>query len=311
MKIVIDQGHGYGVAHNRGGVLFNEGDQNFKFGMLLRAELLKYQNVQVVMTRYSIYEDPSLAQRAYIGIGADLYVSTHTNAGSSDATGIEIFRSKFNTYRGNQLINNLCAVGSKTMNIVNRGQKYWDWNGGDYWGVFNWGNNATDKMLIEWCFHTNYYDSKQYLANQANLAILAAAEIARSYGLKKKITIEKTEVKKVEKNYVYTLEVGLFTDKENAEIFMQSLTKRGIRGFQLKKREFVVSPSEPEHGFVGTYRSTLSKQAIRKEASDKSEVIGYLYKGHTRDIAYIKGAWAKLKYAQGFVAAKFLEKVEK
>ena len=115
----------------------------------------------------------------------------------------------------------------------------------------------------------------------------------------------------MDKNYVYTIEAGLFTDIKNAEIFLANLTKLGIKGLEIKKREFEVSAKEPEHGFVGTYRSTLSKQAIRKEASDKSEVIGYIYKGHTRDIAWIKGAWAKLKYQEGFVAAKFLEKVEK
>lgn len=310
MLVVIDPGHGYGKEHNRGGLLFNEGDQNYKFGILLRDELLKYENVKVKMTRNSIYENPSLAQRAYMGIGADLFISTHTNAASPDATGIEIFKSKYNDYKGNVLLSNLCKAGSMVMDIRNRGVKYWDWDGGDYWGVFNYGNNAANKCLIEWCFHTNLSDSKSYLKHQKELAIKASAEIAQAYGLKKKVLIANTEAKKLDKNYVYTVEAGLFTDKKNAEKFLISLQEKGIKGLSLKKRAFEVSVSEPEHGYAGTYEPTLSRVAIRAKADDKSEILGFLYRGHKKDVAYIDGAWAKLKYAPGFVAKKFLKKIK-
>lgn len=234
IKIVVDPGHGYGKAHNRGGLLFNEGDQNFKLGWLIIKEIRRYNGVKVISTRNSQYDNPSLSQRARMAVGTDLFISTHTNAGVSNATGIEIFRSKYNTTAGNDMINRICSSGSKIMDIRNRGIKFWTYDGGDYWGVFNWGNNATNKMLIEWAFHTNMRDSKQYLANQVALARLVAREIARTYNLSlKAVAAQNTATsssKKEEGKKLYRVQLGAFENKANAEKYLQTLAKAGFRG---------------------------------------------------------------------------------
>ena len=234
IKIVIDPGHGYGKAHNRGGVLFNEGDQNFKLGWLIIKEIRRYNGVKVVSTRNSQYDDPSLSQRARMGVGADLFISTHTNAGVSSATGIEIFRGKNNTSAGNNLISRICSTGAKIMDIRNRGVKYWSYKGRDYWGVFNSGNNAKNKMLIEWAFHTNTRDSKQYLAKQEALARLVATEIARMYNLTLKSAATQnataTSKKEEEGKILYRVQLGAFENKANAEKLLQTLAKAGFKG---------------------------------------------------------------------------------
>lgn len=65
-----------------------------------------------------------------------------------------------------------------------------------------------------------------------------------------------------------------------------------------------------EPGFIGTYAYYGKQLVIREEASQNSKVIGYLYRNSTRDIARIEGPWGKLKYAEGWVAMKFLDKVK-
>ena len=306
VKIVIDQGHGGGIAHNRGGVLFNEGDQNFKFGKLLRDELLKFENVEVLLTRNSINENPTLSTRARMGIGADLFISTHSNAASSEVRGIEIFKSKYNG--SNTLLVKLVDMGSATLNTPNRGVRYRDYKGGDYWGVFNWGNTAKIKMLIEWVFHTNKDDSRIYLEKQEELAIKTAKIIADHYKLNRKNYGPASDINNDTSNY-YVLEAGLFTDKENAEEFLNSISKKGITGFRLEEKKMIIDSKHPVHGFVGTYKCTASRMNVRKEPTTKSAIIAKLYKGHTRDVAVIKNGWAKLKYQDGWASLKYLEKI--
>ena len=286
IKIVVDPGHGYGNAHNRGGLLFHEGDQNFELGSLIIKEIQRYNGVEVFSTRNSQYDNPSLSQRARMAVGADLFVSTHTNAGVSSATGIEIFRSKHNTTAGNDLINRICSTGAKIMDIKNRGIKFWTYNGGDYWGVFNWGNDATNKMLIEWAFHTNMRDSKQYLANQAALARLVAVEIARTYNLSlKTVTAQNTVAtskKEEEGKILYRVQLGAFENKVNAEKLLQTLAKAGFKGIIVGEDTY----KSPKSKTTAPRKSVkqIAKEVINgswsngEERKKKLKAAGYDYK---------------------------------
>lgn len=292
-KIVIDQGHGYGTEHNRGGVLFNEGDQNYRFGVLLKKKIEEYKDVNVVLTRNNIKENPSLSARAKMGIGADLFISTHTNAAGSTVRGMEIFRSKNNV--SNVLLNRIQAMGVKTLGTKDRGVKYKSYNGGDYWGVFNWGNNARVKMLIEWVFHTNKEDSKVYLDKQDELATKTAKLIAEYYGLKKKssVVIPSTD----SKEYIYSVQLGAFEQEKNAEILLDSLTAKGFKGIIVKD------------AFAGFYKVNVRVElAIRKEPTTKSDKIGGLKDGEVVAIESITGNWAKLRGRDGYVGYKYLTK---
>lgn len=197
--LVLDPGHGAGIAHNRGGVLFNEGDQNYYFSQKLQVEANKYKGIKVINTRSTIYDNPSLSDRASFGAGADLFLSLHTNAAtkqtnSSSIRGVELFSSHYseNIVLGNKITKMVASL----LNTPNRGQKFLTYSGNtyrspsvgatDYWGVFRYANNAKTRYLIEFVFHTNYEDSKAYLDNQDALARNLMDLIADEYGLIKK-----------------------------------------------------------------------------------------------------------------------------
>lgn len=192
-NLVIDQGHGAGIAHNRGGVLFNEGDQNFYFTQEIIKAAKKYK-VNVTTTRKTIEEDPSLEERARMGNGADLYLSVHSNAiNDASVRGSEIYGSNQNTNTAfaKELISSVAAM----LDTPNRGVKYLSIDNGasavpkpentDYFGVFR-GNTAKEKYLIETVFHTNLQDSKAYLNNQTNLANLFMDTMAKHFNISRK-----------------------------------------------------------------------------------------------------------------------------
>lgn len=190
--ITLDPGHGGGVAHNRGGLLFNEGDQNYKFSKLIEQEANKYANVTVINTRSNINENPDFTDRASAGNGADLFVSLHTNAAGATVRGTETWASNKN--QNTSFAVELNSEFAKLLNTNNRGVKYDTTHGiystpqinsKDTWYVFK-ENEADIKLLIETAFHTNLEDSRAYLENQEELAAKFMKIVAKHFNLKLK-----------------------------------------------------------------------------------------------------------------------------
>lgn len=197
--IVVDPGHGEGIAHNRGGLIFNEGDQNYEFSKMVIKELNKYDNVVVKTTRPYSSADPSLESRANQAAGADLFLSLHTNAapnsikGASSIRGVELYSSQ--TSSNNSMAYEITKMVSDTVNTPNRGVRFRTYDGStygnpvsgaqDYYGVFRYGNTAKTKYLIEFVFHTNLDDSHAFLNNREEVARNLASIIARNYNLTK------------------------------------------------------------------------------------------------------------------------------
>lgn len=193
--MVLDPGHGGGAAHNRGGLLFNEGDQNYKFALEIQKAASKYQNVTTQITRRNINEDPSLSDRAKAGNNSDLYLSVHSNASSSSSTrGVEMYGSVDN--KSQAFADDLTKEISKMLSTPNRGVRYRDYDSGnitktkpasgkDYYGVLR-GNGSKEKYIVETVFHTNYQDSKVYLEKQEALAEMFMKVVARHYNLRLK-----------------------------------------------------------------------------------------------------------------------------
>ena len=191
--LVLDPGHGGGAAHNRGGLLFNEGDQNFIFTQKILEQAKKYKNIRTSSTRTSNNEDPAYADRANAGDGADLYVSIHTNASVPQAKGVEVWGGNDNTKTGQNLSKDITATWAKELNTTDRGVKYAQAGNRpnttkpvkgarDPWFVFK-DNEAKDKLILESVFHTNYQDSKAFLEKQDKLAENFMSIVARHYGL--------------------------------------------------------------------------------------------------------------------------------
>lgn len=203
---MLDAGHGAGRDFNRGSVIGNEGDNNYKYSLVLKRELEKY-GFYVGTTRNSITDNPSLSARGNKAQGYDLFISLHSNAGNSTVRGIEIY-GDINA-NSPVLMKNLCANISRAIGTKNRGVRWRTRNperfyvqptspgGSNYYGVL-YSNKAKLGMLIEHVFHTNKEDCKLYVEKRKEIAQATADTIAEFYGLKK-ISRPTSQVKGVSK----------------------------------------------------------------------------------------------------------------
>ena len=186
IKIMLDPGHGAGSNFNRGSVIGNEGDNNYKYSLVLKRELEKY---------------------GFYAQGYDVFISLHSNAASSSVRGMEIY-GDINA-NNPQLMKNLCNNISRAIGTKNRGVRWRTRNperfyvqdrspgGSNYYGVL-YSNKAKLGMLIEHVFHTNMQDCKLYVEKRKEIAQATADTIAEFYGLKK-ISRPQTKVKGVTK----------------------------------------------------------------------------------------------------------------
>ncbi len=200
-RICIDPGHGeYGNPYpQRPG--YYEGTQMYKLAQYQKEELEKYSDVEVILTRKSITDDPSLDARGKMAAGCDLFYSDHSNAADSSgnwssARGVDIYGS--NRKPAEDLCNQLGAAIAAAMGNSFRGTFYRDYQTGrtysepqpgmlDYYGVIRSAVATSCKaaIIVEHGFHTNELDSA-FLINDDDLRKMAKAEVevlARYYGL--------------------------------------------------------------------------------------------------------------------------------
>ena len=189
MKIILNAGHGAGKEHNRGGLYFNEGDNNFYYSLELKKELETYEGVKVDLVRKNINDNPTLAQRSAMGEGYDLYLSIHSNAAGPTVRGTEVWDSVEKPNR--VLAKAICDSTAELFNHRNRGVKYREGSqpGFNYYGELRF-NQAKSAMIVENGFHTNAEDCLFFKNNHKQLAVVQARAIASLYGLKKKAVKE-------------------------------------------------------------------------------------------------------------------------
>ena len=200
-RICIDPGHGeFGNPYpQRPG--YYEGTQMYKLAQYQKEELEKYSDVEVILTRKTITDDPSLDARGKMAAGCDLFYSDHSNAADSSgnwsaARGVDIYGS--NRKPAEALCNQLGAAIAAAMGNNFRGTFYRDYQTGrtysepqpgmlDYYGVIRSAVATSCKaaIIVEHGFHTNELDSA-FLINDDDLRKMAKAEVevlARYYGL--------------------------------------------------------------------------------------------------------------------------------
>lgn len=190
-KILLAQGHGAGKEHNRGGLYFNEGDNNYYYSLELKKELETYENIQVDLLRKKITDNPNIYERAKTGQGYDLYYAIHSNATKdSKVRGTEVWDSIEIPNYG--LAKAICDATANLFNHHNRGVKYKEGQKGYNWyGELRF-NKAKSAMIVENGFHTNHDDCLFFKNNHRQIAKVQARAIASFYGLKKKSTTDNT-----------------------------------------------------------------------------------------------------------------------
>ena len=201
MRITLDPGHGQ--FGNPGAIAgYYEGTRVFMLAHALKAELEKYENTEVFITRKDITDNPSLASRggAAVKNGSELFISLHSNAASNPAAhGVSVFRSvkrpeseSLGRLLGDAVVNAMKRQTEITYlrGVMTRTESF-DGTVQDYYGVLR-SSVKSDAVkysfIIEHGFHTNLTEC-DYMFSDKNLLEMAETEakvIAAYFNLRKK-----------------------------------------------------------------------------------------------------------------------------
>lgn len=225
LKIMLDPGHGQYENQSPLDKSFYEGTNNYKYALVLKEALLAYEGVEVYMTKNSIAENPSLADRGKMAgtKGCDVFLSIHSNAATAAAYGVEGYYS-VKTPKARDLLSGLCNIvrnnlpASKVRRVVTKTNA----NGTDYYGVLRSSADVKYSMLIEQGFHTNKKELACIRLDEWHKVVAKgqAQVFADFFGLKLK---PKTSAP--EKHY--RVQVGYFSVKKNAENLANELKTKG------------------------------------------------------------------------------------
>lgn len=178
VTIVIDPGH-YG-AYNKGVCPgYYEGYAMLKLSKYLAEELRK-RGANVLLTRTTDSENPSLEERGMMGAGADLFISMHSDASeNSSVRGVTSYYS-IQQPDSRPFADNIGMAAANAMGNQFRGSLTLTYPGNpalDYFGVLRAAVRAGAKnaFLIEHGYHTNPEDCA-ILNSDAGLRRIAQAE---------------------------------------------------------------------------------------------------------------------------------------
>ncbi|KYD09650.1 N-acetylmuramoyl-L-alanine amidase [Saccharococcus caldoxylosilyticus] len=228
VKIVIDPGHeGVGNALDPGAVAngLKEAELTLKIAKHIYDMLSEYEGVQLKLTRTG-NQSLSLSQRAKMANewGADFFLSIHINAGGG--TGFETYIYNGNVSQATIAYQNvihqeiLKAIG----NVKDRGKKRANY------AVLR--ETKMPAILTENLFIDNANDAAKLKSDQflQQIAYGHVQGIVKAFGLKKKAQQKPTPSQpqqKVSNGKLYRVQVGAFSDPDNAKQLAEELKKKG------------------------------------------------------------------------------------
>lgn len=341
--IRFNAGHGKGKKYNRGGIKFNEGDENYNFTGLLLEKLSSY-DVDAKELRHTNgngeFERDWDTIRNW-GAGADLFYSSHSNAFNGQATGVEVFLS-YKSIKYYNFAKELTEVISKTLGIYNRGVKFQNRNTGRYesyseansskndWLNELYQNKAKCVVLVEHFFHDNVNDTNSYIKNRDKLANEIVKVIAKHFNLKlrsiakpqtntittnkgnlAKVTVSALNVRKEpnDKSKIVTVikknEIYTIVDVKGN----WGKLKSGVGWIYLPYTDYKL-PKKTIYD-TGLYQVNVKLLNIRNGATDKSEINGVVRNGGVYTIVETKGNWGKLKSGAGWIYLPFTKQIKR
>jgi N-acetylmuramoyl-L-alanine amidase len=219
MKFVLDPGHG---GHDPGAVAngLKEKDLTLTIVKHIGRMLGEYENAEVFYTRT---DDRylSLEERAAIAnkLKADLLISVHINAGGG--TGFESYIYNGNVSAATIAYQNVihAEIMKAIGNVRDRGKKRANY------AVLR--ETKMPAILTENLFIDNPNDAAKLKSEQFLLQVAHGhvEGIAKAFGLKKKAKQQPKE--NVSDKKLYRVQVGAFSDRENAERLAEELKKKG------------------------------------------------------------------------------------
>lgn len=223
MKICIDPGHG-GADPGCQGFGKVEKNLNLEYAIMLKNELEKFNDVQVIMTRIDD-SNPSLSQRTQLANNekCDLFLSCHLNAYNGEARGTETIYSIYATQTFINFAGDMGHYLATTLGVPFRRAFSKRGNNGDYYGVIRM--TKMPAMIIEGLFLDNELDNKRY--NPYILSESIAEILKQQYNLTyKSISAENTGF--------YRVIAGSYKDKNNATRQVEKLHEKGFDAFIVK-----------------------------------------------------------------------------
>lgn len=190
MKICIDAGHATGSNISPANAKYSEGTRMFVLQGFLKAALEQY-GFNVICTKQTADECPSLYDRGMTAKGCDLFLSLHSNAVGNSVNESVDYVCVFYPVSGagSDLAQALSEVIAAVMGTRQEPQTRVRWNSAhnaDYYGVIRHSVAAGSVgMILEHSFHTNT-KMTQWLLDDDNLRTLADAEaalLAEFYGM--------------------------------------------------------------------------------------------------------------------------------
>lgn len=194
LVIIVDAGHG---GNDGGAVSVNgvkESDLNWQIALALKAELQTYSGVKVYLTRGSA-EWQSNAGRGREGavLGADLFISCHNNAGSSTASGVQVYGTvNANFKAAMQTLSTAIAAKVSSLGLANGGYFARGDDGNPSVDYYTMLDEATKvgipSLIVEHCYLSNANDAAfiEQKENQLRCGAADATAIAEYYGLSKR-----------------------------------------------------------------------------------------------------------------------------
>ncbi|QZY56727.1 N-acetylmuramoyl-L-alanine amidase [Crassaminicella profunda] len=182
-KFVIDPGHGGKDRANKGhSGRYVEADGNLQFALYLRDYLNPY--FHVVLTRDKD-KTLSLTERGRMAKGADMFLSVHSDAYTSNSSGVTIFDSV--DLKNEDIAKNIGKAVADAMGIPFRGSREKESSrhpGEDYYTVIDVAQDGGCPcvLLLERGFHSNPAEEKKLLnANIVQASAEATANAIKKY----------------------------------------------------------------------------------------------------------------------------------
>ncbi|WP_097025558.1 N-acetylmuramoyl-L-alanine amidase [Clostridium peptidivorans] len=212
MKFAIDIGHNCSPDIGAKGIKFEDAlTKEVGSKVIEKLKKLGHEVINVLPVRCNSVSD-SLNRRVQVSNlnNVNLYVSIHFNAGGGQGSEVYFYPGSTTGERySKSVLSELVKLGYK-----NRGVK----NGSSLYVVRN---AKAPAILIEVSFVDSKDDMSKYNAEKIANAIVK--------GLTGKAPEESVPVKDNDKeNKIYKVQVGAFTDKNNAEAMVQKLKEKGF-----------------------------------------------------------------------------------
>ena len=268
-KIGWNDGHTLSGTGTGAVGIIKETDRNRRIGALAKKYLLEYENVEIVnctidKSENDMYEAVTRANNA----GADLFVSNHVNAGGG--VGFETFYSRYSTQDNinKAKIIHRYLVTTKSCLMDRRCTDDYSYLGYDLYVLKN---TKMDAILCEIGFVDN--QACVNAVNDDEVARAYTAGIAAAYGLKKKTTINSSELYRVRKSWTdASSQIGAYTVLENAKKNCPSgysvFDSKGNKIYSNESKTDTDSKEDVKVDYIIQYSSAVD-QAIAEVMADR------------------------------------------